>query len=214
MRRLEEKSLFSRWRFFISHSWSFNRLKKIGAIYRKETVYVCKNRMGLVKILLVILATAIIIMVVFSRDIFFGPELGIPVLYLMVPVTVVFLINFLVYGKAPGSIKLERGYLLINWKKEEVRHDINSVVVRYNLIRARPPFVNLYIENKKGELLNQINARGQRSLDVMALVHLINFLKNNELSRLENLTEEEFLNIDRMSLMHRGWRDQLRDLWR
>ena len=214
MRGPVDKSLWTRLRFFVSYRWSFNRLKKIGAIYRRGGVYICSNRMSSVELAVGLLAAAIIIVGFIVRDIIFEPEVGIPVLFLFAAGAVALVLNYILVRDDPGSIRLERGYLLIDTKNEKIRHDINNVVVSYALISARPPYVRLYIESKQGELLNELNARRQNRNDLIALVHLINYLKHYELSRLESLTKDEFLNIYRMSREHPRVRGLFRNFWR
>ena len=214
MRGPADESLYSRLRFFISYKLPFNRLKNIGAIYRSGGVYVCSNeRISFVVLVASLLVAVIIIMAVFCWNIMSVQDASILVFFLSIAAAIALVVKYLFALDDPRSIRLVRGCLLIDMKNERIRHDINNVVVSYALMRARPPFARLYVEGKQGELLNELNARRQKRNDLIALVHLINYLKHYELSRLESLTKDEFLNIYRMSLKHPRLRDLFRNFW-
>ena len=173
---------------WIGEKATFKSFKRMGDEYIKRGVYECGTDIrGTYPLSLYALSVAII---VFS---FFIGGFKVMMITFMITLFVSMTVAIVMWLYGP-SARLERGRLIIKYKDKEVGRDIANITAKFKLANASK-LSDLHITTGREASLNEKLVFRAPYDEGAAFACLINFLKDNELEKLDNLTLDEFSEI-------------------
>ena len=159
----------------------FKNFKKTRDKYNKNNIFICKNATtDEIATICLIIGVAIY---------------GILIKKYLFSATILILIHVFAVARRSNlkTIKLERDTFSIKYyNKEELNFNIHSIDIRYETLAGRTKKGNLHITSNEGKSY-KIYITNQVHEDVISLVHLVNYLKNNQFKKSNDFTYDDFL---------------------
>jgi len=169
----------------------FDRFIEIGIRYREDKRLTCK----ISNILMSSLIFSIIFLVALSIFTYQTDKiLFILIMIIIVPPFLIILIRLIL---TPILVKLENDVFIFRYLMNEVIYKIDNIDdVKYNLSFSRRPHLIMSLKEVGVEKYKKIKIKIQSHVEILALICLVNYLKKHELNRLEQLTYNEFLELN------------------
>ena len=165
----------------------FERFIEMVKKYKENNVFICKN--AIIDFIVVIcLVAGIAIYFILIEQILFAL-----ILLISIPIFVFARLS------TPRLIRLEEKNLLIKYYNKELKFDIDNINIRYEILTGRGKHENLHITTIDERNCYKIFINNQVREDIIILVHLINYLKNSEMQKIEDLTYDSYLEIKDIS---------------
>jgi len=171
-------------RLLSSKEAAYKDFKRMSCKYKNEGVYICEEESmyPFLPCVLMAIGAAIICLCFFTE---IEKDAG-----------AVIVISFAVINVAAGlflffkwlyspSVKLEKDRLIIKYKNREIEYDIKHISTKCGSTA-------LYIMREGEANFNEIRIFTALVCEIAALACLINYLKENELEKIENVTLDEF----------------------